>query len=199
MAAKVGKAATDKATSDWTKHLVSNPTNLDAFTQIVGPQHLPELLGNVLDDIKTTKDWSRWSKLDPQVISRLTAHQPDLARSIPSVFQQLEEAQAKYGAQATQSALGRAVSAIQATHQSRLGRTLMPKAVTVPADLLSVFLQKQDSARMLNQALRTQVARIPLTTRVARAGATAAQAAPVLSKAASVPPPPEREKMAGEQ
>lgn len=199
MAAKVSKAAQEKATSDWTKHLVSNPTNLDMFTQIAGPQHLPELLGNVLDDIKNTKDYGRWSKLDPNVVQRLTAHQPDLGNSITSVLSQLEEAQTKYGAQATQGALSRAVSAIQATHGSRIGRTLMPKAVTVPADLLSVFLQRQDSARRLNQALRTQVARIPLSTRVVRAGATVGQAAPIAGRAAAIPPPPEPTKMAGEQ
>ena len=197
MAAKVSKAATDKATSDWTKHLVSNPTNLDAFTQIAGPQHLPELLGNVLDDIKTTKDWGRWSKLDPQVIQRLTAHQPDLATSIPAVFQQLEDAQTKYGAQATDGAIRRTIAAIQSTHRSRIGRTLMPKTVSVTADAISLFLKDQDSARRFNQALRTQIARIPLTTKVARVAGTTAGI--VGQKAAAIPPPPEREKMAGEQ
>ena len=205
LAVNLQQDVVDKAASDVVKHLTSNPSNLDMYTKVMGPEHLPEVLGALVDDIKNTKtpeglvDYGRWFKLDPQVITKLTAHQPDLANTITSAFGQLDAAQAKYGAQATQRAITRAMTRVDAISKSLPVRYLSPLPTGIHAAVgdLTQRLQNQDAARRFNQALRTEIARIPLSTRVARTAGTAAGIA--AQKVAVTPPPPEPTKMAGEQ
>lgn len=194
-AAKIKKVATLKSKEDLVRHVTSSTTNLDEYLKVnVGKIDAPVVLANLVDVIKETKDWGRWNRLRPEVRQRLTAYDPDLSITIPEVFKQLEEAEKLHGAQVTQGALARAVEAVQAAHKIRLGRVAIPKTVTAAADILSLMLQRQESARRLNQALRVQIARLPLTTKIAR-GATAI---PPVTKAAEAIAPPEQERMAGD-
>jgi len=186
----------------WIKYYTSDPGNLRNLLSVPGGPTPPEVLSHLIDHIHRNKKYNTWSKLDPDVVTELTLHNPDLANTIPAIFKQLEEASKLWDAPIVDGALNKALNAIQGIHKIRGVRSLPGvSAVTFPADILSIVLQRPESARRLNQSLRTQLARIPLTTRVARGAAVGAQASPLsipLSKAAEATSPPETNKMAGD-
>lgn len=194
-AAALKKTATKyKANEDWVKYYTSNASNLEGLLEGIGRHRAPELLANVVDHIHDTKDWGRWKSMKPEVVSRLTAHQPDLANTIPQIFNKLAEAEKMYGAEPAQSALRQAIAAVQGAHTTKVGRALMPKAVTITADVLSTILGKQDSARKLNQALTTQLARVPTSRKLVRGAGKALELSPLGAPArglAEPTPPPE--------
>jgi|WetSurMetagenome_2_1015567.scaffolds.fasta_scaffold01234_13 hypothetical protein len=199
-----GLASTSASERELVNHLTQGKgagerlRNLSAVTKV---DYGPELLGKVVDDVQGSRDWSRWNKIEPDVINQLTAHQPDLANSLGEIFKQLTEAEALHGEAATTTALQKAVASLEGVTKGKVG-FILPGKVHKWSHNLSYLLTKQESARKVNQALRTQISRIPLTVRAARGIATLGQATaastPLSKVAEATAPPADNTKMAGE-
>ncbi len=192
--ASVAKVAKAKADEDWMKYYTKDATNLDTLSSVMGPDAPKQVLSHVIDYIYNNNKWDSWKKINPEVIRRLTAHDPKLGRHLTSIFdnmaryqKELEKLKASRPAGAPpvkvslpeipepEGLLHRVVHRIQQSHRSRLERTFTPKSATVIADAVSLFLRDPKRAALLDAAIKAE---IPRAIRRARRIGTTLQAAP---------------------
>lgn len=168
------RATTSKQATDMIRYITNNITNLENYLDIwrvgKGVDAAADVLGQVLTHIYDTKAWSTWKSLKPEVIARLTRHDPALATEIPKLLETMAQAETALGPQGANRALSMAAAKLGKIGGADATKLLMGSTSTRLQGLAGL-LKRAATVKLLNRQLNTQVQqqlRYPKATRAAQ-------------------------------
>lgn len=166
------RAVVSKQAGDAIRYITNSITNLENYLDVwrvgKGIDVTKDVLGQLLTHVCETKSWHTLKNLKPEVLTRLTRHDPALAKELPQLMRTLEEAEAALGPEVTQTLLGKAAMQLGKAAGAD-GTKLAFGSLSTRLQGLAGLLKKASTTKLLNIHLTTEVTkqlRYPKTTKL---------------------------------